>query len=203
MPERDVLDLIFRATIREGSFEMGIFGLRLQRHSFDFFAQKLAVLHPGFLNDAQRFRAAFGRTLFIHLTRQDKIEQAISYMKAEQTGLWHMAPDGTELERLAPPRHPAYNADQIQKYYDQFTTYDRDWQSWFDAEDIEPVRISYETLSADPLDTLRKVLDHLGLDRGAAHGVKPEVAKLADSTSLDWAARFRLEQDVSKTLNER
>ena len=54
MPERDVLDLVFRATALDGSLETGVFGLRLQRHSFDFFAEKLAVLHTGFSSDGQR-----------------------------------------------------------------------------------------------------------------------------------------------------
>ncbi len=195
--ERDVLDTVFQAAIAEGSLKTGMFGLRLQRHSFDFFARKLAVLHEGFSNDAHRFHAAFGRTSFIHLSRRDKVEQAVSYVKAHQTGLWHMAPDGSELERLAPPRQPIYDADKIRAEFDQLTAYDRDWESWFETEEIEPLRITYETLSGDPMATLRRVLDHLGLDHKAASGVKPDVAKLADSTSHDWAARFRSEHNVA------
>lgn len=197
IPERDVLDTIFKAAIAQGSLKTGLFGLRLQRHSFDFFTQKLAVLHAGFSNDAQRFRAAFGPTSYIHLTRRDKVEQAISYVKAEQTGLWHMAPDGTELERLAPPRKPVYDADKIRVQFDQLSAHDRDWESWFETEEIEPLRITYETLCGDPIETLRGVLDHLGVDRQAASGVKPDVAKLADDTSHDWAARFRSEHNVA------
>ena len=197
-PKRDVLDMVFQAAIAEGSLETGIFGLRLQRHSFDFFAQNLALLHAEFSSDAQRLHAAFGRTSFIHLTRQDKVEQAVSHVKAEQTGLWHMAPDGTELERLAPPGTPAYDADQIRARFIELTDYDRGWESWFEAQEIEPLYITYEMLSGDPIDTLRRVLDHLGLDRAAAHGVKPEVAKLADGINRDWAARFRSEQRSMK-----
>jgi len=196
MLERDVLDMVFRAAITEGSLDTGMFGLRLQRHSFDFFTQKLAVLHAGFSSDVQRLRAAFGHMSFIYLSRQNKVEQAVSLVKAEQTGLWHVAPDGRELERLAPPRDPEYDPDQIRAAFDQLTAYDRDWQSWFEAEKIEPLRITYEMLSRDPIDTLRKVLDHLGLDRGASNGMKPEVAKLADDTNRDWTARFRSSLDV-------
>ena len=32
--------------------------------------------------------------------REDKVGQAISRLKAEQTGLWHKFSDGTERERL-------------------------------------------------------------------------------------------------------
>lgn len=197
LSEREVLNMVFRATIAEGSLETGMFGLRLQRRSFNFFRRKLTFLHAGFLSDVQRFRAAFGPTSFIHLTRRNKIEQAVSLVKAEQTGLWHMAPDGTELERLAAPSKLAYDADRIKAHFDELTIHDRDWERWFEAEDIEPLRLTYETLSRDPIETLRGMLDHLGLDRNAADGVHPEVSKLADDTSRAWAARFRSEQNAA------
>ena len=195
--ERDALNTILRAAIAQGSLESGVFGLRLQRHSFDFFIRKLSVLHPRTASDAELFRAAFGRTVFIHLTRRDKVEQAVSYWKADQTGLWHRAPDGTELERLSPPREPVYDAEEIRARFDEVTALDRGWESWFAAEEIAPFRITYDRLSGNPLDTLRNVLDYLGLERQAANGVTPEVAKLADATSHDWAARFRSEQNVA------
>ncbi len=116
MPERTALAMVFRAAIAKGSLETGMFGLRLQRHSFDFFTEKLAILYEQHVSDRQRIHAAFGRTSFVYLTRHDKVEQAVSYLKATQTGLWHMAPDGTALERLAPPAEPTYDADKIRTH---------------------------------------------------------------------------------------
>lgn len=195
LAEHDVLEKVFRAVVAEGSLETGMFGLRLQRHSFDFFVQKLAVLHAGLSTDLQRLLAAFGRTSFIHLTRQDKVEQAVSLVKAEQTGLWHIAPDGRELERLAPGFEPEYDGEQIRAAFDQLNAFDRAWRRWFEAEGIEPLRITYEALASDPIDVLRRVLDHLGLDSAAANDVTPEVAKLADRVNEDWARRFRAEEN--------
>lgn len=195
--EADILATIFRAAIAKGSRDTGMFGLRLQRHSFDFFVQKLAVLHPEGSGDLQRIEAAFGRTLFLHLTRLDKVEQAVSLVKAEQTGLWHAAPDGTELERTAPPSAPVYNSDEIRTWYERFAAYDRAWNDWFEMQGIEPFRIAYEALSADPLGSLRKVLSRLGLKCGAASGITPGVEKLADATNHEWATRFRLEHNIA------
>ncbi|POF30050.1 Stf0 family sulfotransferase [Roseibium marinum] len=192
--ETETLDMVFRAAIAKGSLATGIFGLRLQRHSFDFFVRKLAVRHPDLATDRDRFQAAFGRTLFIHLTRTDKIEQAVSYVKAEQTGLWHKAPDGTELERLAPPRAPVYDADEIARCFERFAAFDLDWKNWFKTQGIEPLRITYEALSYDPSAALGEVLEALGLDRGHADGIAPGVAKLADETNQEWGARFRREK---------
>jgi len=193
--EREVLDLIFQAAIAEGRGETGIFGLRLQRHSFDFFTRKLGVLHPARSSDVDRFQAAFQRTLFVHLTRHDKIEQAVSYVKAQQSGLWHMAPDGTELERLSPHREPTYDGAGLRACVETMTAHDRDWERWFETEAIEPLRLSYEALAAEPSGTLRRVLDRLGVDPEAANGIAPGVRKLADATSRDWVARLRSELD--------
>jgi LPS sulfotransferase NodH len=195
-PNRELLEAIFRTAIAKGTLDTGIFGLRLQRHSFDFFVKQLLVLYPGHSNCVERFQAAFGQTLFVHLTRRDKVAQAVSFVKARQTGLWHAAPDGTELERLSPPQEPAYDASEIRARLEEMTAYDDAWEHWFATSRINPLRITYEELSADPVKTLRAVLDLLGLEREAADGVEPAVAKLADDINRDWAARFRSEQNI-------
>ena len=180
--------------IAKGTLNTGIFGLRLQRDSFDFFTEKLGVLYPEHSNDVERFQAAFGRTFFVHLTRRDKVAQAVSYVKAQQTGLWHAAPDGTELERLSPPREPAYDATGIRSRLEEVTAHDHGWEYWFAASEIAPLRITYEELSDGPVETLRIILDHLGLEGETADGVELGVAKLADNINQDWVTRFRSEQ---------
>ncbi len=189
--DRELLEVIFRKAIAKGTLNTGVFGLRLQRHSFEFFIEQLGVLFPGQSKDAARFQAAFGRTLFVHLTRRDKVAQAVSYVKARQSGLWHAAPDGTELERLSPPREPVYNASEIRTCFEEMTTQDSEWEHWFAATEIDPHRITYEELSAAPTKTLWTMLDGLGLERGVACGVEPGLAKLADGVNQEWAARFR------------
>ncbi len=195
--DREQLEAIFRTAIAKGTLDAGIFGLRLQRHSFDFFIEKLFVLYPSYSNQLGRFRAAFGRVLFVHLTRRDKVAQAVSYVKARQTGLWHAAPDGTELERLSPPQEPAYDASEIRTCLEEMTAHDANWEYWFAASEIDPFQITYEQLSARPTKTLLAMLDRLGLEREAADGVEPEVAKLADDINHDWAVRFRSEPKIS------
>jgi trehalose 2-sulfotransferase len=194
--EREVLDTVFRAAIQKGSDGKGPFGLRQQGESFPFLFGKLALLCPDQTTDKDRFENVFGKTLFIHLTRPDKVEQAVSYVKAEQTGLWHVAPDGTELERVAPHCEPAYDRNELRACITMLTDYDRVWNAWFLRERITPFRISYDNLAADPIATLKDALDALGLDRAAANGVTPGVRKLADHVNRDWATRYRAECDL-------
>ncbi|AMN54869.1 sulfotransferase [Labrenzia sp. CP4] len=194
--EQATLRRIFAAAIEKGTRGKGLFGLRLQRHSFDFFMKQLAVLYPDGSSDLTRLEAVFGKTLFVHLTRADKVDQAVSFVRAEQSGLWHRAPDGTELERLSEPRELQYDAAEIRACHDRFTRFDRDWQAWFEIQGISPLRITYDALSADPQATLRLVLQRLGLEASAAEGVVPSVAKLADATNADWVSRFRAELEI-------
>lgn len=189
--ERAALDAVFRAAIREGNAGTGVFGLRLQAHSLKFFLPRLAELCPEAAGDVARFRQVFGETLFVYLQRADKLAQAVSYLKAEQTGLWHVAADGSELERLAPHRDPAYDREAIRAVIETMEGHDRAWEDWFAREGVRPLRISYDALSSDPLGVLRGVLERLGLESEAACGVVPGVRKLADETSRNWVERYR------------
>ena len=193
--ERDALKAVFSAAVRTGTGDTGMFGLRLQRHSFDFFMRKLELLHPDRPGAKARFQAAFGETLFIHLTRENKLEQAISYVKASQTGLWHMAPDGTELERLSAPREPVYDAKAIGQQLAGFTAADKDWKAWFAGAGIEALRLTYDELSEAPQSALARVLRRLGVEHAPPDDQALPVAKLADATNQAWAERF-LEQST-------
>jgi trehalose 2-sulfotransferase len=187
----EVVQAVFAAAIRVGTAGGGPFGLRQQGESFPFLLHTLAGLYPDAPTDVARFERAFGPTLFIHLSRADKVDQAVSYLRAEQTGLWHVAPDGTELERVAAHREPVYDAARLQVIVEMLVDYDRVWAAWFSREAITPLRVGYDDLAADPGKVLRGVLGRLGLDPAAAAGVRPGVRKLADATSRDWVDRFR------------
>jgi LPS sulfotransferase NodH len=191
--ERERLEIIIQAAIQKGRGQTPVFGLRQQRPSFEFLCQKLAILHPGAATDLGRIERTFGPTQFIHLTRPDKLEQAVSFLKAQQTGLWHVATDGSEWERTAKPQTPVYDVDKIKECVGILEGYDRGWNEWFSREGIEPIRISYNDLSDAPVATLRLVLECLGLNPQAADGIEPEVRRMADATSRDWIARFRTE----------
>ena len=181
---RDLLEVVFQAAIQKGRGETPVFGLRQQRPSFEFLCQQLANLHPSATTDLDRIERTFGPTHFIHMQRQDKVEQAVSLLRAQQSGLWHVAADGSEWERTAPPHAPSYNAEVISEYVRVLDDYDRSWNEWFDREGIEPIRVSYDELSEAPNSTLRRVLDCLGLDPRAANGIEPEIRKMADSTAV-------------------
>lgn len=189
--DRAAVRAVVAAARAKGMGNTEVFGLRLQRGSFAFFRQQMAGLHPDQKTDVARIQAVFGPTLFVHLTRRNKLDQAISCVKATQTGLWHKAADGTELERLAAPQAPVYDAQAISEELASFTAMDAAWDDWFAQEGVDPLRIDYDDLALAPTKALGRVLDALGLDRSIASTIAPPTAKLSDAVSSDWARRFR------------
>lgn len=196
LPEDAQRRAIFDAARAKGRGDTPVFGLRLQRHSFNFFIAQLRLAYPDGASDIACFDAAFGRTKFIHLTRANKVAQAVSRLKAEQTGLWHRAPDGTEIERLAPPAAPEYDAEAIAAHYATLTQYDADWRAWFATHHYAPLAVDYDALARDPQAALARVLDAIGQDPAIARTLETPVAKLADEVNIAWETRFRAERNL-------
>lgn len=191
---REALQAVFQAAMTYGKGATGLFGLRMQGRSFGYFMRQLELLVPGRMRDVQRIESSFGQTLFLHLSRPDRLDQAISLLRAEQTGLWHRRSDGTELERLAPPAEAHYDAEAIKRYMGELAALDQAWEKWFHQERLEPLRISYDALSTDPQAVLAQVLSALHLDPVAVRAVGTPTAKLADATSRAWRDRFERER---------
>lgn len=185
------------SAIRVGKGGTDIFGLRLMRENLDELSAILDQIFPRLPSDKARFEKAFGTLLYIHLSRDDKLAQAVSLVKAQQTGLWHIGPDGTEIERLAPPQEPHYDFDRIRQEVCELETYDAAWHAWFAAQEIVPLCIGYERLATHPAATLTRICEALGVQAPNAEDVKPGVAKLSDATSLDWMRRYRLDLEAA------
>ncbi len=179
------------AAIRAGRGGTKVFGLRLMRENISDLNRFIEQVHQGIQTDLARIEAAFGKVLFVYLSRDDKLAQAVSLVKAEQTGLWHIAPDGTEVERLGPSGEPAYDFQRLRRKVAELETHDAAWNPWFEEQGIEPLRIGYEALSADPAAGLGAICNALGIVAPRADEVRPGVAKLADAVSRDWIDRYR------------
>jgi trehalose 2-sulfotransferase len=200
LSERDFEAGYLDAAIRVGKAGTEIFGLRLMRENLGELSDILDRIYPGLALDKARFERAFGSILYIHLSRENKLAQAVSLVKAEQTGLWHIAPDGTEIERLAPPQEPRYDFERIRRELTELESYDEAWNDWFAEQDISPLRVGYESLAADSAGTLVRICETLGVEPPDTADVKPGVAKFSDETSLDWMRRFRADSDANVRL---
>lgn len=183
------------AALRAGASENGVFGLRLMWGSVAELSARLNALYPGLHDEAALFEKSFGKILYIHLSRRDRIAQAVSLLRAEQSGLWHLAADGTERERSSPPAHAVYDADRLSGFLTELEMDDAVWVAFFARNRIEPLRLTYETMAAAPQVAIAGILSALGREPERVATVKSRTAKLADKTSLEWADRFRRKSD--------
>lgn len=190
------------AVRREGKGGTAVFGVRLMWPSVAEASQRFARLFPGLSSDAARFERAFGKQTFLFLSRADKVAQAVSRLKAEQTGLWHRAADGSERERSFPPRPPAYDGERLEHFIAETLAHEAEWRRWFHAEGIKPLSLTYEELSANPRAVLADVLSSLGQDPRRAAGVEVKTSRMADAESLAWAERYRAKRHAIDPANE-
>lgn len=182
------------AVLAAGTNGTGVFGLRLMWDAVAPLAARLDRLFPGLISDADRFAHAFGARTYLYLSRTDKVAQAVSRLKAEQTGLWHIAADGSERERSAPPQPAVYERERLRGFIDEVEQDEAAWEHWFDANGIIPFRLVYEQLTTDPNAILARVLAALGLEAARAASAPVRTAKMADAESASWAARYRAER---------
>ena len=187
----EALHAVRRAALDKGREGGEIFGLRLQRGSFDYLMRQLAVLYPDAATQADRIRMAFGECLFVHLSRNNKLEQAVSRVLAEQTGLWHRAADGSELERLGPPQPPRFDAEAIAHHLSELRDMDRAWRAWFDEQKLDVLQISYEDLSADPRRAAARFFRAMGFEQTASIRLEVPTARLSNSINKSWVQRFQ------------
>ena len=193
-PRRGALRGAFDAARERGTAGTGLFGLRMQRGGFDAFADALAVLHPGQAADVARIEAEFGPTLLLHLTRPDRLGQAISRVRAEQTGLRHRRADGTGIERLAPRAEPRCDPIAIAGHLNEPTRAGRGVDRMVRPRGWVPPRITYDAPARDPRGALARVPDALGLDASLAASVDVPAARLADAISREWRDRSLAER---------
>jgi LPS sulfotransferase NodH len=181
------------AIIAEGRGDGDLFSMRVMWPSLREMCAKLAGLFPTETNDADRIVAAFGTPLYLHVEREDKVAQAISRIKAEQSGLWHRDADGGVREQGGEYRAPTYDRAAIERSIAETTAHQAEWRHWFACEDIVPVEMTYEELSVDPAAALARLLNALDRDPSLAARVSARTAKLADAQSREWAERFARE----------
>jgi trehalose 2-sulfotransferase len=128
----------------------------------------------------------FGPMRLIHLTRGDEAGQAVSRLRAEMTGTWHLG-----FEESDRPGAECYDFDRLLHWRDETRAHNRKWEQWFAKVGQAPIRLTYEGLAANPGGTARQLLADLGLDLPAGRDLAVGNRRMADVVSADWAARFR------------
>jgi len=181
----------FRAAAAAGSTANGVFAARIMWGTMDEVTAHLAPVYPGHAGSAAGLlSAAFGRTRFVYLRRGDVVAQAVSLLRAEQTGVWFETAD----ERQEPTAEPGFDFGQARDLVRQIENENAAWEAWFTAEGIQPYRVLYEELDADPVGIASGVLSFLGLDLPPGREITVRHKRLADGLNARWIESYRLHE---------
>jgi LPS sulfotransferase NodH len=145
----------------------GVFGMKAHWKQFQF-ACRLRLENN--LSDAT----------FIQINRDDVLGQAISLVVATQSGAW--------ISDHQTQRKPEYSFVSIQKAVGQLIAERAEWDRFFALSSIEPLRISYEDLTANVDSTMRKVCQHIGTEWSPSHVSEIKVQRT--SRNDEWRERF-------------
>lgn len=189
-------DRAYVDAVRErGEAGTGCFGMRIMWSDMAEFIARLHHLYPSGNSDVDVLGSALGVRTFVHLSRDDKVAQAVSLVLAEQTGLWHLHADGTDRERHAPRKAPTYDRAEIEAAVHLLEIESLGWSTWFDHAEIAPLTITYEELISNPTRVLERVFKHLGGEVPQPTTIR--TSKLATSMNDEWTARFRAEKGTT------
>ena len=132
--------------------------------------------------DAALLAERFPAPRYVHVTRDDKVAQAVSLWRAVQTREWRA---GDVLTRDS----AVYHGGAIAHLAAQLREQDDAWRAWFAAQRIEPFSVRYELLAGDPRGVVTELLDRVGI--GPAEIPEPPMRRQGDDRSARWVERAR------------
>ena len=139
------------------------------------------------MTDAEIFWAAFPGLKVIHLTRRDRLRQAVSWHRAVEDGVWWQYNSTT-----APPSaQPEYQFEVIAEMVRLIAEGERSWRALYATLGITPFEVAYEDLVTDEgyHAAVRGILGHLELDDRVVIP-RPRTQRQADDISEAWVERF-------------
>lgn len=171
-----------------------MFGLRFMWASMAEAGRRFSRALSADRDVAASLEAAFGPILYVHVSRNHKVAQAISRLWAEQSGLWHLAADGSVLEGTTSPRPVAYDGAPIAELVAELESDEVAWCAFLEARGINSLRLVYEEAAGDPQAAVASILAALALDPAVIRAAPIRTAQLSDEESRRWIERFRQEQ---------
>ncbi|WP_446214039.1 Stf0 family sulfotransferase [Micromonospora sp. IBSANI012] len=180
------------AALAAGRTDNGVFGAKLMWGTLDELVDRLATVYQGPAGaDLALLERALGRTRFVYMRRDDVVAQAVSWLRAEQTGTCYLGGDGEISGGDGGGGAPAFDADAIGRLVEVIGRHDAAWRAWFAASGVRPYVVSYEDLDADLVGVTHAVLDFLGLTLPAGAAVVPRHRRQADQLNREWIRRYR------------
>jgi LPS sulfotransferase NodH len=172
---------IWHAVVRRRTSPNGVFGLK----AFPLQLEGVHQANPALV--AQVMRMLFphsGEARVVQLHRRDRTAHTISYARALLSGIWRKEQEPDDRPE------PEYSSNAMAHAARLIEQQETIWLEMFRDLRVEPLRLWYEDVLADPDATAVAVADYLGvgLDPSAAIAV-PAVGRQSQAGARAWAER--------------
>lgn len=167
----------------------GVFGSKVGGGYWNDFARRLRTIDGlAGLPLKSALDSFFPDLRYLHLTRRNKVRQAVSHWLAIQTGRWSSA------DAVHNP-NPLYDFAAIEHLLQEIIMREATWAEYFSENRIRPFVITYEDFVRHPAATVGAILDYLDIKRPADFTPPtPAYQRISDSHSEAWVQRFRREK---------
>lgn len=129
------------------------------------------------------FFNCFGNVPCVWLRRRNKLEQAISWYRAAETGLWH-------IRRDSPRPTAPFNRARINQFLEIIEEREAEWTSWFSHKGVLPLEIFYEQACQNPLAAVRAIAEYVGIQSAKIQCVNTRHQIMRDETTSRWLRRL-------------
>lgn len=176
----------------------GVFGIKMHWNQIEWARQQLGI---GERFDTKTIDYLFPNAKYIQIIRKDIRGQAISSYRAYATYEWWKKRDVFNYQVRNPD--PPFNGKKIRWWENHFFDRYRDWDNYFAARGIEPLRVEYADLDQEWRPQTRRCLNYLGLDERAVDTAsEPSLMRQADAVSRAWRRRLD-EEDAAAGIKTR
>jgi len=148
-------------------------------------ACKLAIPHLEMLGESGILDQILNQSRFVFLTREDTLGQAISLEIARQTGLW-----SSNFPKSPSDQSPQYDAMRLRRAIASICQHNRQFEDFFDANRIDPVRITYERLVVEPEPHVSEIGRAVGLVRLKIDPARLVYQRQGGTLNAEWRARY-------------
>ena len=159
------LDEYLSCLVRHRATPNGVFGIK------------------GSLAQLEAFFRFFPGAPCVWLTRENKLEQAVSWQRANDGGLWH------RTESTAAPNPVPISVERILGFYDEILRREALWREFFRTCPVPPLELTYESVCRDPLAAVRAIAEYVGVAANAIEQVSSPLQIVRDHDTAEWVRR--------------
>ena len=111
----------------------------------------------GSYSELEPFFHCFPAAPCVWLTRENRLEQAVSWHRAHDGGVWTAEQGGGSQSWVG-------SVERVLWFYDEILRREGQWREFFAARRSPPLLLTYESVCRDPLAAVREIAMYLGVE---------------------------------------